>query len=395
MKKVYLDHASTTPIDPAVKKEMVRFLDVDFGNAGSIHNAGVIAKKALADSRKKIASVLSVKSDEIIFTGSGTESNNIAIFGSVISIRQKGLQFKEMHFITSKIEHSSVLECFKALEKRGAEVTYVDVGPDGVVDAKSVASALRPSTVLVSIMYANNEIGTVQPIREISRVIRAHNSKVSKPSNVQTRFHTDASQAPLYLPLIIESLGVDMLTLDGHKIYGPKGVGMLYVSRNISLSPIMAGGSQEKGLRPGTENIPSIVGMAKALEIASKFREKESKRLRALLDHTIKILAKKLPEAKLNGSLEKRLPNNLNISIPNVDSEFLVIALDRHGISASTKSSCLRDESESYVVRALGGDSERARSSLRFSFGRSTTKADIDYLLQTLVFVVNKLNQFK
>jgi len=392
MKRVYLDYASTTPLDSRVKKEIDRYLDTDFGNAGAIHSAGVVAKKSLEESRRKIAGLLSAKSDEIIFTGSGTEANNIAIFGAVISCRQRGILFEDMHFVTSMIEHSSVRECFRALEGRGATVTYVEVGARGVVDPKLVASALKDNTVLVSIMYANNEIGTIQPVREISKVIRAHNSR--KDKNLRTVFHSDGSQAPLYLPLNTESLGVDLLTLDGHKIYGPKGVGLLYISRGIDISPIMAGGFQERGVRPGTENIFGIVGLAKALELATKNRSKETKRLQTILDYSLSLIERRLPDARLNGSRKMRLPNNLNISIPGIDSEFLIIALDRHGISASTKSSCLRDEPESYVIRALGDDGDYAKSSLRFSFGRDTTKADIDYLVEILVLLVKKTSRF-
>ncbi|MEK7575330.1 MAG: cysteine desulfurase family protein [Patescibacteria group bacterium] len=393
-KRIYLDYASTTPLDPKVKKEMDRYFEMDFGNVGAIHKEGVIAGRALREARQKIALLLSAKPDEIVFTGSGTEANNIAIFGTVISLRRRGRSFKDLHFVTSTIEHSSVRECFKALEKQGASVNYVDVGSDGVIDPKSVASALRPNTALVSIMYANNEIGTVQPIREISQQIRNFAEVQSRKATVKSFnrpiFHSDASQAPLYLPLNTDSLGVDLMTLDGHKIYGPKGIGMLYVDRGVTLSPIMAGGGQERGVRSGTENIPSIVGLCKALELAVELREKESKRLSTLLDYALKLLAKKVSGAKLNGSVEKRLPNNLNISIPGADSEFLVIALDRYGISASTKSSCLRDESESYVVKALGGDASLASSSLRFTFGRATTKAHIDYLFKTLAQLISR-----
>jgi len=418
-KRIYMDYASTTPLGPQVLKAMLPYFREKFGNPSSIHAEGVEAKKVLESARKSVGLILNARAAEIIFTGGGTESNNLAIFGAVSRFDlfpDSRSNLERPHIVTTSIEHSSVLEPIRELERRGARVTYVPVELNGIVDPKKIAAALRPETVLVSVGYANNEIGTIQPIREISKIIRTHNFQTFKLSNFKTHFHSDASQAPLYLDCSVEKLGVDLLTLDGHKMYGPKGVGALYVRRGVKLAPIFYGGGQERGLRSTTENLPLIVGFAKALEMAAVSREKESARLTKLRDlcHSHILQNVGMTKVIINGDMKERLPNNINISIPKLDpavdfgktisekshtsratkihygasTEFTLLQLDAAGIACSTKSSCLGSEGGSYVVRALGGSAASAQSTLRFTLGRRTTKGDVDALLKCLFRIV-------
>ena len=382
-KRIYLDYASTTPVDPAVEKEMRRFWRVDFGNPGSIHAEGLQAKKAVDEARTKIARLLHGHADEIVFTGSGTEANNLAIFGVAHIAFEKTKNWSKLHFMTSVIEHSSVLECFKELERRGAWVDYISVNEEGVVNTKELISKICSETVLVSIQYANSEIGTVQGIRGIFNQIKNAASSVF-PKSARPIFHTDASQATQYLNISQDYLGSDLVTFDAQKIYGPKGIGALYVRRRVELKPLIFGGGQERGLRAGTENVPLIVGFAKAFELADARREKESARLTALRDYAIEKILKEIPKAVLNGALEARLPNNINISIPGLDAEFAVLKLDTVGIACATKSACVSSEEASYVIVALRKGSEYSHSSLRFSLGRVTKKSDIDFLCKAL-----------
>jgi len=398
-KRIYMDYAATTPLDSQVKREMDRFWTDDFGNPSAIYKEGVITKKVLEGSRKKTAKAINSHSDEILFTSGGTESNNLVIFGFLNSLEEQGANLADLHIITSAMEHHSVLDCFKEFEKKGMDVDYVGVGEDGIIDLNVIKELLRPNTVLVSIMYANNEIGTVQPIAKISRIIKKYseiNLGAKPPSELGGRtpklvFHTDASQAPLYLDINVDSLGVDLMTLDGQKIYGPKGVGALYIKRGVSLKPILFGGGQEGGLRPGTENVPLIVGFAKALEIADEEREEESNRLIELRDYFIHRILKEIPGSQLNGDGVNRLPNNINISIPNIDNEFAIIQMDERGIACSAKSACLSMEGTgSHVLKSLGKDESSIRQSLRFSLGKSTTKGDIDYVIKNLIEISGK-----
>ncbi len=399
MKSVYIDNASITPTDKRVFKVMKKYYGVERGNPSSIHSVGVRARKVVDEARKKCAYFLRAHADEIIFTASGTEANVLAIEGTVRKLFENGRAYSDMHIITSKIEHQSILEPVAYLARLGVKVDYIGVDQMGIFDLADLKKKLRPETVLVSLMMVNNEIGTVQPIREIAKMIRrfwTHDSGLtafdSGILNPKPIFHTDASQAPLYLELDTNILGVDMIALDGHKVYGPKGIGMLYIKRGTELSPIISGGGQESGLRSGTENVPAIAGLAVALEIAEKEREKESARLNILRDLAISKILSEIPGAVLNGDKVQRLPNNINISIPNIDAEFLVLQLDARGIQCSTKSSCLKDESESYVIRELRGEPWRAKNSIRFSFGRSTTKSDIKYVVKELGVAVGKQN---
>ncbi len=380
-KEVYLDFASTTPVDKKVVKAMAPFWSENFGNPSSIHFLGLKAKKAIDEARKSVRLLLQVHNDEIVFTSGGTESNNLAILGVIKYFQKKGLDLTKSHFVTTRIEHSSVLECFKYLEGLGARVDYIPVLESGLVDLEQFKKALNKDTVFVSIGYANNEIGVVQDIREFSRIAKSVSEKII--------FHSDASQAPLYLNCLPENLGVDLLTFDGHKMYGPKGVGVLYVRRGTNISPIFLGGGQEFGLRSTTENLALIAGFSHAFKIAHDLRDKESKRLVALRDYFIaKLLALDEKRIFLNGDPKKRLPNNVNVSILGIDPEFTVLKLDAVGIYCSTKSSCLKDEKESYVVKSATGNSERASTTLRFTMGRETSKKDLDFVISHLKKVI-------
>ncbi len=382
VKRIYLDFASTTPVDPEVATVISSAFKLVSGNPSSLHEEGRLAKEALEAARAGVAKSLGASLAEVVFTSGGTEANSLAINGVLLGLPD----LPRKHIVTSTIEHSSVLEPIRKLEREGVEVTYLKPDSEGVIDPKSVRDALRPETVLVSIMYANNEIGTVQPIKEISKVIRTF--KKSPSSKLQSLsfpyFHTDAAQALGYLDMNIERLGVDLLSIDSGKIYGPKGVGALYIRRGVTLAPETLGGGQERGMRPGTENVPLIMGFAKALEINEKIKIRESARLTKLRDYFIKKLLK-IPGVSLNGHAINRLPNNVSICIEGLDAEFAVYELDHKGIAASSASTCmnLKEDSYSYVVEEIG-KAECKSSSLRFSLGRTTSKSDLDVCIKAL-----------
>lgn len=371
MRRIYLDYAASTPLDSRVKKAMEPFWDKHFGNPGGIYQEGVYAKKVLEESRNSVAELLGARSEEIIFTSGGTESNNLAIIGFFNYLEEKNL-LKGSHIITSAIEHPSVLEVFKKYERKGLEVSFAPVDNEGVLDLKSFKKLLKKNTIFVSIMYVNNEIGTIQPLKEVSKILKEFNSEIV--------FHSDASQGPLFLDVDVNNLGVDLMSLDGQKVYGPKGIGVLYIKKGINLSPVIIGGSQERGLRPGTENIPLIVGLVSALKIVDKEREEVQKKTLELREYFLDKLLK-IPGVKLNGSRKNRIANNINVSIKGQDSEYLVVILDSKGIACATKSACIRDrEVGSYVVQALNGEG----NGLRFSLGRETTKEDLDKTFDAL-----------
>ncbi len=374
-----MDYASITPADRRVLRAMEKYSSADFANPSALYKEGLLAKDILNESREKISGILNCRKDEVVFTKSGTEANNLALLGVFEHYRTKNFT---PHFVTTVIEHSSILEVCKEIERRGGEVTYIPVSEDGIVNLKDIISAVKDNTVLVSIMYANNEIGTVQPIKEISRAIRnwRHKKNTELPY-----FHTDSCQAVSYLTIDVLKLGVDLMTLDGIKMYGPRGTGLLYIKSNVKINPVIFGGGQEKGLRSGTENIPSIAGFALALEITEGMKEKESRRLALLRDYAIEQISKNFPKAILNGSKDSRLPNNVNFCFPELDAEFAVISLDVLGISASYSSSCrtLKENSFSYVVESLG-KKNCSESSLRFTLGRESKKSDIDALVIAL-----------
>ena len=395
MKRIYLDHAATTYTDSRVLRVMTPYFTKNFGNASALYEEGRAAKTTLDCARKKIADLITARAEEIIFTSGGTESNNIAISGvlnaalNAADMRQKTAK---PHITTSNIEHHSVLHLIKYLEKNGLiEATYVKVKQNGIIDPRDIKNGLKENTILVSVMYANNEIGTIQPIAEIAKIIKKFKveAKTTAPF-----LHTDACQAAEYLNMNAQKLGADLMTVNGSKIYGPKGVGFLYIKKGIKILPVMHGGGQELGIRSGTENIAGIVGLAKAFEIAQTEKEKESRRLIALRDYFIKKLNEKIPNIVLNGDTEKRLPNNVNISILGIEGEAAELYLDAKGVSCSTGSACASDSLDpSHVIMALNRPYEYAHGSLRFSLGKKTTKNDLDYVLKVLPPVVEKLRQ--
>ncbi len=386
-KRIYLDHAATTYMDPKVRESMKPYWEENFGNPSSIYEEGREAKRAVSDVRIKVAETINGRPDEIIFTSGGTESDNLAILGAARSYKDRG-----NHVITSKIEHHAVLDACKQLEKEGFEISYIDVDENGILDLKQLKEELRKETILVSIMYANNEIGTIQPIKEIAKAVRAHKKAMGDHESHMPLLHTDAVQAPSYLDLNVLKLGVDLMTLNGSKIYGPKGVGVLFKKRGIKIDPLIYGGGQEAGIRSGTENVAGIVGFAKALELAAQSKEKESARLTELRDYFIENILKALPEARLNGSKTDRLPNNINISVRGIEGESMVLYMDAKGVACSTGSACTSDVLEaSHVIQAIKSPHKYAHGSLRFTMGKKTKKADIDYVLKVLPEILNKL----
>ncbi len=364
-------------------------------NPGSIHFLGVKAKKELENARTEVAEVLCARPSEIIFTSGGTESNNLAIQGVIWVWHEKNKKFKQImpHIITTNIEHPSVLDTCRMLEKRRlAEVSIVEVEKNGIVDVKKIKKEIKSNTVLISVMYANNEIGTIQPIKEIAKEIRYYNKK-----NITNKvfFHTDAVQAVNYLELNVSRLGVDMLSLSGSKIHGSGRIGVLYKKTSVELSPILGGGNQEGGLRPGTPNLAEIVKFSEALKFTEKIKEKEVKRLVSLRNYFLKKLNSKKINFILNGSLENRLPNNINITIPKILSDLLVIELSARGIYISSKSACKEgDGKASYVIEAINKDIKDTDGSLRFSFGRQTNQKDIDYVIVSLEQILKKLKKW-
>ncbi|MDQ5949814.1 MAG: Cysteine desulfurase [Patescibacteria group bacterium] len=393
-KSVYLDYASNTPIDPSVISVVKKASEVYFGNPSALHKDGLRAKEALTRARKDVAGVFDVHSDEIIFCGSGTESDNMAISGILEGYLLKSKETtKNPHIIISAIEHSALFESAKFIRSSGVNVTLIPVDKDGIVNPKDVRDALTKDTIFVSVMYANNEIGTIQPISEIAKAIR-HFKKHNEISGPYPVFHTDATQAVNYLPLRVPPLGVDMLSCNGSKIYGPKGVGMLYKKRGLPFSGIMKGGDQEFGVRPGTENIPGILGFAQALLLAEKIKEKEVKRLTILRDFLIKEIRKVFPGVELNGHETLRLPNNINFTFHGIESDALVIGLDAKGVRVSSKSACnALDEHTSHVIMALSKEIKPEDGSLRITLGRQTEKKDLVYFVRALRDVVDLANQ--
>jgi cysteine desulfurase len=390
MKRIFLDYASTTPLDKKVEKAMQQFVAKNFGNPSALYKEGVEAKLAVKESREKISKLLNVRTEEIIFTASGTEADNLALIG-LFNYYKKDFISKGCvpHIVTSVIEHSGILETCKYIEREGGEVSYVEVEENGIVDPNKIKALLKPNTILVSVMLANNEIGTIQPIRDISRIIKEYREK----NNTEFPFlHTDASQAANYLDLSFQKLGVDLMTLDGSKIYGPKGIGLLAARRLVPLTPIVFGGGQEKNLRAGTENVPAIVGIAEAITLVQNIKNSETERLLELQTYFFEQVIKRNSNVCINGDRNKRLPNNVNICIDGLDAEFAVIKLDHLGVSCSAASSCLNlsENSYSYVLNALGKRGKACReSSLRFSFGRATTKAEIILTLKKIQSIMS------
>jgi len=386
-----MDYASTTPTDKVVVKKMLPYFHKEFFNPSALYAEGVRARKAIDEARKIIAGIVQTKPTEIIFTGSGTESDNLGIIGAAREIKknlQKENKDFKPHVITTNIEHVAVLESFKQLEKEGFDITYLPVDKKGLIKDSDVQKVLRPETILVSVMLANNEIGTILPVRQIGVVLEQYKKSQNRIKTDYPYLHTDASQAANYLEINVDQLNVDLLTLDGSKIYGPKGIGCLIKKSYVPIQPILYGGGHEFGIRPGTENVPLIAGFARALEITQKLKEKESARLLELQKYFIDTLSVEVPVATLNGDLNDRLPNNINICIPNLNSEFAVIQLDDLGIACAATTACknLSSGGNSYVIKALENNCEK--SSLRFTFGRETTKKEIKKVIDSLKKIV-------
>lgn len=373
---IYLDYNATTPVDREVLDAMLPYFSGSFGNASSIHSAGQRGRAAVDAARESVATLLGAKPSEIVFTCGGTEADNLALFGTVTHCVQP-----RKHMVTTAIEHHAVLNCAEALEKQGVDVTYVPAGRQGIVDPEEIREAIRPETVLISAMLANNETGTIQPIEEIGRIA----------AEEDIYFHCDAVQAAGKLPLDVNRLGVDLLSISAHKIYGPKGAGALYVRTGTELEPIFHGGHHERDRRPGTENVPGIVGLGKAADLAIKNLTSDAARMAALRDKFESALLS-LPGVHMNGDPHHRVANTCNLSFDAAGGEALVIALDLQGISCSTGAACSSGAvAPSHVLTAIGLSPERARSSLRFSLGRPTTPEQIDRAIEIIPAVVERL----
>ena len=379
MKKIYLDYASTTPVDPRARKAMLPFFSEKFGNTMSLHNFGQEAKEVLEKSREEVSGLIGAKPGEIIFTGSATESNNLALKGIALANKQKG-----KHIIISSIEHPCIMESAKWLEKQGFKITRISVDKYGLVNPEDIKKTIKKGTILVSIIHASNEIGTIQPIEEIG--------KICKENGVY--FHTDASQSFGKIPIDVNKMNIDLLTASSHKIYGPKGVALLFIREGVKIEPILHGGGQEFGLRSSTVNLPAIVGFAKACEIAENEMGKEIKRLTKLRDKLIKGVLEKIPKAYLNGHPTKRLANNASFRFDFVEGESIIIRLDLAGVAASTGSACSSIKLEpSHVLLATGLKHEQAHGSLRLTLGRWTNEKEINYILKVLPEIIKKLRE--
>ncbi|HLT21028.1 MAG TPA: cysteine desulfurase family protein [Thermomicrobiales bacterium] len=379
---VYLDHAATTPVDPRVLEAMLPYFTDIFGNPSSVHEAGRDARAGLDWARGTLARILGCRPREVVFTGGATEANNLAIRGTLDRAR-RDFPGERHHVITTAIEHHAVLHAVQALaEFDGVDVTIVPVDASGVVRAEDVEAAIRPETRLISVMYANNEIGTIQPVAEIAGIARERGVVV----------HCDAVQAAGSLPLDVNELGVDLLSISAHKFYGPKGVGLLYVREGVRLQPLVHGGGQERALRPGTENVAGVVGMATALLLAVEEREERNAHDRELRDRLMDQLLERIPDSYVNGDLERRLPNNLNIGFDGVDGESVLLDLDLNGIAASSGSACASATNEpSHVLLAIGLDEAAADATLRLTVGRSNTREQIDRAIEVIVNAVERV----
>ena len=376
---VYMDYAATTYTKPEVLSEMMPYFGKDFGNPSSVHEYGRVAKKAQEEARGKIAAAINAaQENEIYFTSGGTEADNMAIMGAA-SASKKG-----KHIITSSIEHHAVLHTCQHMEKIGYEVTYLPVDEYGLVRIEDLKAAIRPDTCLITIMFANNEIGTIQPVAEIGRIAREN----------KIIFHTDAVQAAGHEPIDVQSMNIDMLSMSAHKFYGPKGIGALYVRKGVRFDNLMFGGAQERNKRPGTDNVPGIVGMAKALEMACEHMEENNLRLLEMRNRLKEGIMNAIPDVRLNGHEFKRLSNNLNFSFSYIEGEALLLSLDLRGIAGSSGSACTSGSLDpSHVLLAIGLPHEIAHGSLRLSLGNDTTEADVDYVIEKLPGIVKDLRE--
>jgi len=361
-----MDHSATTPVAPEVLEAMMPYFSEKFGNASSLHSFGLEAKEALEESREKVAGLLGAKPEEIIFTSGGTESDNLALKGIARKNQKSG-----KHIITTRVEHPAILECCRRLEKEGFEVTYLPVTNEGLVEIATLESAIRSDTILISVMHANNEVGTIQPLEEIGRLA----------AEKDIYLHTDAVQSVGKIPTDVNKLGVDLLSLSAHKLYGPKGVGALYIRKGTRLESIIQGGGHERGLRSGTENIAGIVGLARAAELGRETMSTETERLTRLRDRLAELVLLKVKESWINGTMKMRLPGNLNFGFKYVEGESLLLFLDSIGINVSTGSACSSHKLEpSHVLLSLGLKPEECHGSLRITLGRSNTMEEVDYV---------------
>jgi len=377
MKRIYLDYAATTPTDPEAAKAMLPYLTETFGNPSSEHSFGLEAREAIEEARSKVAAFIGAHNDEIVFTGGGTEADNLALKGIALNNKSRG-----NHIITTSIEHPAVIETSKYLEKLGFKVTYLPVDSQGLVDPDDLKKAITTKTILVSIMHANNEVGTIEPIADIGRI--------TKEAGIY--FHTDAVQTVGHIPVDVNMLGVDLLSISAHKLYGPKGIGALYVRKGTEITPLLHGGGQEKKRRSGTENTASIVGFARAIEITAQEMPAEVTRQTSLRNRLTAAIQEQIDSVKLNGHPLIRLPNNINISIDYIEGESVMLNLDLEGISVSTGSACSSaDHGPSHVMLAMGLPREQAYSSLRITLGKWTTSEETDYALDVLKRIVSKL----
>lgn len=370
----YFDHAATTSVKEEVLKEMLPYFTISYGNPSSIYSIGRKNRKAIEVARKRVSQAINCNPKEIYFTSCGSESDNLAIKGVAYANRERGY-----HIITSKIEHPAILNTCKTLEKQGFKVTYVGVNKEGIINLEELNNAITKDTILISIMTANNEIGTIQPIKQIGKIARKNN----------IYFHTDAVQAIGNIKIDVEKLNIDMLSMSAHKFYGPKGIGALYVRKGINFEKIQDGGHQERDKRAGTENVASIVGLGKAIQLSYKNLESYNKKLTELRDYYISEIKRKIPNARLNGGIEERLPGNVNFSFENVSGDELLFKLDSYGICASAGSACSSENPEpSHVLVAIGTPKELINSSLRVTFGEENTKEQIDYLVNCLQKII-------
>ena len=376
---IYLDNAASTAVHPEVVKEMLPYFDVQYGNPSSIHQFGRKAKNAIQKARKQVAALIDAEPDEILFTSGGTESNNTILYGIT---KLQGSHLDQNHIITSSIEHEAILQPCKEFENIGIKITYLPVDEHGIVNPDDITNSINSHTVLVSIMFANNEVGTIQPIKEISEICKKY----------QIPFHTDAVQAVGKVPINVKELGVDALSISSHKINGPKGIGALFIKKGVIITPQILGGGQENGMRSGTENVASIVGFGKACEIAKERLNENISHFQTLHSSMLSRIVKEIPHVKLNGHPEKRIFNNIHFTFLGVNGEDLIIKLDEHGIAASTGSACsVHTQKASHVLQAMGFNHEQITGSLRLSFGYTNTLDEINQTVEVLKKVVSEL----
>lgn len=379
MEVKYFDNSATTRVKDEVFKEMIPYLSIEYGNPSSLYSIGRSAKRAISEARRRVASLINCSPEEIYFTSCGSESDNTALKGIAYANKEK-----ENHIITSKIEHPAILNSCKNLESKGFKISYIDVDKDGMLNLEKLESEITDQTILISIMYANNEIGTIEPIKEIAQIAHSHG----------IIFHTDAVQAVGNIPIDVRKMNIDMLSLSGHKLYAPKGIGALYVKSGIEFERFMDGGHQEKNKRSGTENVAEIVALGKACQIAEKNIEQYQQKLKNLRDYCLNKIQEKIPDIYINGTMERRLPGNINISFKDLNSGELLLRLDEVGICASGGSACSSKEaSPSHVLTAIGLPSELSKGALRLTFGDYNSIEDVDYLVENLVRIVEEMRK--